>query len=98
MAATIKRGDKGDILTLTTNADLTGWTPVMVIKQRKGTVARILNATVSDDDPHAATHTVTEPIPAGVYDACVRVTRGAEGPFTFPTKGYETFTVESDLG
>ena len=101
MAATIKRGDKGDTLTLTTNMDLTGCTLRLLARAKYGT-GDLIELDIDNSTDYAAGTVVhvtdgTLPMITGGYNLEVEATRGEE-IFTFPTQGFVTLNIVPDLG
>lgn len=97
---TIKRGDKGDTITLTVNMDLTDCTlRLLAQKLYLDPAPAVLELDVTP--VNAATgvvkHVTTGTLEFGDYACELEATRGAE-IFTFPTVGFFLIRVVADLG
>lgn len=99
MVAIIKRGDKGDTLTLTVNTDLTGCTLRLLAQKMYDTTPVFeLDVDPGSDLPGGnVTHITTGTLEIGEYRLELEATRGDE-IFTFPTNGFERLKVVADLG
>jgi len=100
MVAIIKRGDKGDTLTLTVNMDLTGCTLRLLARPKNQHDAELLVLAVdpgSDLAEGTVDHITTGTLELGDYDIELEATRGDE-IFSFPTNGFERLKVVADLG
>lgn len=80
------------------NADLTGAT-VRVLVRPSGATGDPLEPTFSITNyPKGELLVTTQDLTPGVYECEVEVTQGANGVFTFPTRGYTYLIIGSDLG
>ena len=86
----VKRGDTAP-LTLTLGVDLTAYSTATVLLRRSGEDAYELSGAI---DEQTVTATLPTTLPVGDYSVEVEM---LPGPHTYPSEGYVTLSIVSDL-